>query len=167
MAVVRAVRQSASGDMPEPEKLALLTLKRSDASRDCVAAMRKARIGATEKDYATLLMTRMDCQAAGAQRLDLTPRGRLHADWIAADVARRYGLHHFTSGGGRFDFWIRCTCGWSASQSRNEGHVAAALNRYAAGHLAKVENEQPQAIADAIELIDKALLPPEEEVKVS
>jgi predicted Rdx family selenoprotein len=129
-------------DLPIGQRLALLTMRNAELARKVLAACKEALVHPPRLHHFTALVDAGYATRPG-QYHRLTAKGSWAANDVAEAMARQLGIHHFVTGGGtRYELTVRCTCGWTASHSRNEGHWGSAQLRYRSRHLADVERRK-------------------------
>ncbi len=136
-------------DLPLGQRIALVTMRRGELAEKILDACKQMQAPSphygefhklVEQGYAT----------RNGHYHRLTHKGVVAADDIAQALAKQLGIHHFIPGGSRFYHTLRCTCGWSTTHSRNEGHWPSAMMRMQSRHIASV---------DAMEGLRTALAP--------
>lgn len=152
-------------DLPIGQKLALLTMRRGELAEEVLAACKECLIHPPRLHHFRALVEGGYAIRPG-QYHRLTPMGSSAANDVARAMARQLGIHRFTTGGGRFYHTLYCTCGYSGSHSRNEGHWESAQMRMMSRHLAEVEQAKARGEAyvapglRALKMIEAAFAPP-------
>lgn len=123
-------------------KMVLLKLRNTEVARlilDKLAAM-----GAPEpspSDWRSMIeatYVRRSFERSFAGALVLTPPGLHKASAIMRELAGKYGIHQFTTSGGRTvrrGTIVKCACGWSAGPFHNDRFGESRMRTAQAGHL--------------------------------
>lgn len=127
-------------DLPLGQKLAMTRMRRTDLADKLRQAMEQMVLPPVKMTDFPPLRERGYCiqDATGFHRL--TPMGETAADEVLRAFAKQLGIHHFTTHSGqRFHYSVRCTCGWSATREKNQGHFAMGVMRMQSRHLQEIE----------------------------
>jgi hypothetical protein len=127
------------------QQMALLTVRRTDLCQEVVRKLTHSTMRASEIDY--LELTKRGLIARQGTRRIVTYLGKRRADRIANELAKELSLHFFCTGARRFESYVACSCGWSYSHSRNEGHERRAFGRRMAEHLRDVNEPKATVVA--------------------
>lgn len=123
-------------------KVVLLKLRNTEVARlilDKLAAM-----GAPEpspSDWRSMIdatYVRRSFERSFAGALVLTPQGLHKASTIMRELAGKYGIHSFTTSGGRTvrrGTIVKCACGWSAGPFHNDRFGESRMRSAQAAHL--------------------------------
>jgi hypothetical protein len=121
------------------QKIALLTMRKSDWAIAVLAKLREAGAGfAVGADFRSLIPLHLAINKGSFH--NLTAAGRWRAYQVAMQIARELGIHVLTydwTGAGRPCF-VRCTCGFSVHRQQRNKHL---LGRSGANHLAFVASQ--------------------------
>jgi hypothetical protein len=142
---IRSIRTPT--DLKPSVQLALLTAARTELSKLVVAKLMRSTVRASAVDYLELERSNWAIRAAGRSFHSLTPGGRFKADALAKLFARELDIHFFMTRGARFQSSVACTCGWTYSHSRNEGHERSAFARRMGEHLESVGQTAASVVA--------------------
>lgn len=134
-------------DLKPSVQLALLITARTELSKLVCAKLKSSTVRASAADYMELEQSNWAIRAAGRSFHSLTPGGRFKADALAKLFARDLGIHFFMTRGARFQTSVACTCGWTYSHSRNEGHERSAFARRMGEHLESVGQKAASVVA--------------------
>jgi hypothetical protein len=138
---------SGPQDLTPSQQLALLMLNnRNQLAKECVAKLYASTVKAGWADFQALVERRW-AAPDGKGRHKILPGGRFNADALARIVAKQLDIHFFMQGGSRFQATLRCTCGWTYSHSRNEGHERSAFARRMGEHLESVGQKAATVVA--------------------
>ncbi len=112
-------------DRSDGEKMILLMLRRgNEIAKACVAIGERLGWKPSKKDWRSLIACRLVKRDERTGFLVLTAGGLARQQLLAHAMCRASELHflmpHTSS---RFEVTARCTCGWRASLSKNQGHV--------------------------------------------
>lgn len=113
-------------ERPDGEKVALLKLRYgNELAKACVRIARE--IGWPEpckRDWRNLFACGLIQRAGPKNLIALTSTGLMWQTRLAVAMARISGLHFLLpAGGDRYNVHCHCTCGWTASLSRNQGYL--------------------------------------------
>lgn len=139
---------------PAGRQLALFSLARTETTRAVADALKaRSTARASQRDYAFLIASGIAAkQTSGRNQFLALDRGwRIEADNHARELARDLDLHIFKEIPNRFSIALYCTCGWSCSLSRNEGHITGHAMRAKGRHIEAVKNGSFRPIAEAMD----------------
>ena len=122
-------------ELPLVQRIALVTMRRGELAAKVLDACKQIDVPSPHlPDFRALV--EQNYATRNAQYYRLTPIGVHAADEVTRALAKQLGIHHFTEGGvSRFILSLRCTCGWNAGHSKNEGHWTSAQMRLRSRHL--------------------------------
>lgn len=102
-------------NLPLPQQIALLTLRKGELAQACISALRANGAGSpNEMDYIALSRASL-CVRQSNNRRALTPRGKYRADELARAIATTTDIHVCTYGATPGAWHVRCSCGFFAS----------------------------------------------------
>jgi hypothetical protein len=120
-AEIKSITERSDG-----EKMALLILRRgNDLAKACLAiAVTVGWPQPSKADWRSLIADRLVMRGELTGFLVLTSTGLMQQQRLAVAMARVSSLHFLLpSGGDRYNVYCHCTCGWTASLSRNQGYL--------------------------------------------
>lgn len=127
-------------DLPLGQKLALTRMRRTDLADKLRSAMAQMVLPPVKMTDFPPMRARGYCYRDDSGFHKLTPMGETAADEVLRAFAKQLGIHHFTTHSGqRFHYSVRCTCGWSATREKNQGHFAMGVMRMQSVHLREIE----------------------------
>lgn len=137
-------------DLPDAQKMALLMLRRrmgNDLAAKVLSHCEEMSFPEPEpSDWAILIRTGFICRQKMPKGLRtwlvLTPRGLTAQTTIAADLARKFKIHHLQSRRERgVGTWGSCTCGSFFASSKDRDFGVGVVGRAFAQHLADEERD--------------------------
>jgi hypothetical protein len=122
--------------LSQGQKIALLTMRKSDWASAVLAKLKETGAGAAVgDDFRSLVPLGLAINKGSLH--NLTSSGRWRADQVAMQIARDLGMHVLT-----YDWtkpglacFVRCTCGFSVHRQQRNKHL---LGRSGTAHLAFV-----------------------------
>jgi hypothetical protein len=101
--------------LPPPQQIALLTLRKGELADACISALRaEGAPSPNEMDYIALSQAALAMRYSGNRR-QLTPLGKLRADSLARAIATASEIHVCAYGRTPGAWHVRCSCGFFAS----------------------------------------------------
>lgn len=127
-------------DLPLQQQIALVTLNRCELSGKIIDALfAKGNKRATYVDFSALVTLGYAWRPEGENFHRITDRGVYAAKDVATSFAKKLDIHYGTvTGGSRYDWTLRCSCGASWGLSLNQGHLSSQAGRAMRFHLKQV-----------------------------
>ena len=146
-------------ERPDAEKMALLMLRRSnEIAKAAVEIGRKVGWPAPSKaDWRSLIACKLVKRDPDRGVLVLTSTGLMWQQRLAYAMAKLAGLHLLMPHSeDRFNVICRCTCGWSAALSKNEGHLISGQFRHFGQHVDAVAKglwKPPRSVDEIVDSV--------------
>lgn len=136
-----STRWAMASDLSPALQLALLGIRWTNLAKACAMKMRIEGVWVCGADRMQLRRAGLAVPTPGKNYDTLTPQGRWKADEAAKLVAKQYGLHVITRGGGFRSHTIRCSCGWSTAFTCSPAHKNSSFEMWELRHLQQTENQ--------------------------